>query len=286
MNWILACLLMFVASALLYTYIRFAQKRGLSTVHTSIAMFVVPTPLYLVYALVMGSSLSVTLPQLAVLALSSLFLSWLGNWFSLKSIEGSPNPGYSLIISKSYVVFTSLASVYLFSSPLSLQQSIGIGVIILFSALIILSEKRQEKQVASMRWVWLAFGAFFCWGGLALVSKYLLSEGVSVAARLLYMHVFVTLILYLEMYWRKLPLLLSRPELKIMLPIGVGGFCFNLFMQLGFQFAPNPGFVNAANAASISLVAILAALFFKDELNGKKLFGIIGVTVGMLFLFL
>ena len=59
---------------------------------------------------------------------------------------------------------------------------------------------------------------------------------------------------------------------------------FNYFMQLGYTLAPNIGYVNATNAASISLVTIFAILLFKDEFSIKKLVGILGVTAGLLLL--
>ena len=57
-------------------------------------------------------------------------------------------------------------------------------------------------------------------------------------------------------------------------------------MQVGFNLAPNVGFVNAANAASISLLTLMSTFFFKDELTIKKMIGILGVTAGLLLLFL
>jgi uncharacterized membrane protein len=57
-------------------------------------------------------------------------------------------------------------------------------------------------------------------------------------------------------------------------------------MQVAFNLAPNVGFVNAANAASISLLTLASAYFFKDELTVKKMLGILGVTAGLLLLFL
>jgi uncharacterized membrane protein len=68
--------------------------------------------------------------------------------------------------------------------------------------------------------------------------------------------------------------------------IGVFGASFNYFMQVGFNLAPNVGFVNAANAASISLLTLMSAIIFKDELTLRKLVGVVGVTVGLLILFL
>lgn len=67
--------------------------------------------------------------------------------------------------------------------------------------------------------------------------------------------------------------------------IGIFGSSFNYFMQVGFNLAPNVGFVNAANAASISLLTLMSAVFFKDELSVKKMIGIVGVTAGLLLLF-
>ena len=67
--------------------------------------------------------------------------------------------------------------------------------------------------------------------------------------------------------------------------IGVFASSFNYFMQVGFNLAPNVGYVNAANASSISLLTLLSAYFFKDDLNNRKLIGIIGVTAGLILLF-
>jgi drug/metabolite transporter (DMT)-like permease len=286
MNWILASFLMFLSSALLYTLIRKGQKLQISTAVNSLAMFMIPVPLLFAYAQITHQSLVVTPQQLGLLFFSALAFSWLGNLFSLKSIEVSPNPGYSLIISKSYVVFTSIASVFLFDSKLSVGSLIGIGCIILFSAVIILADKKKEKEVHSLRWFWLALGSFFCFGGLALMSKYLLNQGVSVSARLFYVFLFVSFILLAEMKMRKEKIGFVFQNLPILFGIGVSGMLFNIFMQLGFQTAPNPGFVNAVNASSIVLVTLLSAYLFGDELNGKKLIGVIGVTVGLLLLFI
>lgn len=286
MNWILASILMFVSSAVMYTLIRKGQKLGISTTVNSLALFVIPVPMFWLYAEVTHSSLEVTPTQLLILFLTALFFSWLGNLFSLKSIEQAPNPGYSLIISKSYVVFTVLASIFLFNSELSWKSAGAIALIVIFSAVIILADKRKTQLVRSYHWLWLAFGAFFCWGGLALVSKYLLNQGVTVAARLFYAFLFVSLILIVEFKVRKEKITFQRSNLWLLLAIGTLGMLFNLFMQLGFQYGPNPGYINAVNAASIMPVALLSAYFFQDELNKKKLLGIIGATIGLILLFL
>ena len=130
-------------------------------------------------------------------------------------------------------------------------------------------------------------GAFFAWGFLALSSKYLLNAGVPILSRLILSMVVTTVlilgeILYKKVEWKNA----SKDQLITLLLIGIFGASFSYFMQVGFNVAPNVGYVNATNAASISLLTLLSAFFFKDELTLKKMVGIVGVTAGLLLLFL
>lgn len=60
----------------------------------------------------------------------------------------------------------------------------------------------------------------------------------------------------------------------------------NYFSQRGILYAPNPGYINAANSSSTTLLTLLSAIIFKDQLSFSKLVGVIGVTVGMIMLFI
>jgi len=55
-------------------------------------------------------------------------------------------------------------------------------------------------------------------------------------------------------------------------------------MRLAIDTAPNLGYVNTLNASSIAMIAILSKLIFKDELSIKKLIGILGVSIGVIYL--
>jgi len=79
---------------------------------------------------------------------------------------------------------------------------------------------------------------------------------------------------------------ISSKQLIVLILIGISSAVFNYFMQVGFDLAPNVGFINAANAASVALLSLMSALIFKDELPLKKVIGIIGVTAGLIILFL
>jgi len=226
------------------------------------------------------------IPVLVYITLTLKILSYLGNSFSLKGMEYSPNPGYSLIISKSYVVFTAIASIFIFSAPLTIKSVIAIALIVLFSALITI-DKNKSRSTSNKLWFTYTMGAFFCWGFLALSSKYLLNVGVPILTRLILSMLVVTVLIFGEIKYKKVEWKkLSKDQLITLLLIGIFCSSFNYFMQVGFDLAPNVGFVNATNAASISLLTLMSALFFKDELTIKKMIGIFGITTGLLLLFL
>lgn len=286
MNWIIASLLMFVSSVAMYLYVRKSNTLKTPQQLNNLAMFLVPVIVYLALAVRTPVTFTLTPFQYFLILVQGIFFSYLGNVFSLKGIAYAPNPGFSLIISKSYVVFTAVASIFLFSAPLTIKSVIAIAVIILFSALITI-EKNKNKETANTSWLTYTMGAFFCWSFLALSSKYLLSVGVPILTRLILSMIVTTSlilgeILYKKVEWKKV----SKEQLITLLLIGVLGASFNYFMQVGFNLAPNVGFVNATNAGSISLLTLLSAYFFKDELTVKKMIGIFGVTAGLLLLFL
>lgn len=286
MNWIIASLLMFFSSVALYLCVRKSNALKTPRQLNNLAMFLVPLLVYMALVVRIPTSFAIRPIDYLIILIQGIFFSYLGNTFSLRGIEYAPNPGYSLIISKSYVVFTAVASVFLFSAPLTIRTLIAIALIVLFSALITI-EKDKDRSNSDKLWFPYTMGAFFCWGFLALSSKYLLNVGVPILTRLILSMIIVTTLIlgeikHKKVEWKKL----TKDQLVILLLIGIFGASFNYFMQIGFNLAPNVGFVNATNAASVSLLTLMSAVFFKDELTLKKMIGILGVTGGMLLLFL
>lgn len=277
---------MFVSSVALYLGVRKSNSLKTPQQLNNLAMFLVPVLVYIALTIKTPTNFSLEPIHYIIILIQGIFFSYLGNMFSLKGIEYAPNPGYSLIISKSYVVFTAIASIFIFSAPLTVKTIIAILLIILFSAVITI-DKNKSKDTFNKLWLPYTMGAFFCWGFLALSSKYLLNEGVPILTRLILSMIVTTLfifgeIIYKKVEWKKV----SKNQLIALLAIGVLGAIFNYFMQVAFNLAPNVGFVNAANAGSISLLTLMSALIFKDELTVKKMVGILGVTAGLLLLFL
>ncbi|NCN45268.1 MAG: hypothetical protein COU63_04785 [Candidatus Pacebacteria bacterium CG10_big_fil_rev_8_21_14_0_10_36_11] len=290
MSWILASLLMFSFSVASYLLVRLAGTQKTATPLKNLSMFIIPAVIFLIIGIFQHTNFAVTPFQLLIIFIMSIFFSYLGNVFSLKSIELAPNPGFSLVISKSYVVFTSIASVFLFQDVLTVKAMLAIGLIIAGSGLIMIEKKATNKKIETnktqTKWLFLAIGAFFCWGMLALTSKYLLDLGVNILSRLVFSMIIVSIIISTEIIKEKIPLKISKQQILTLLGIGISGAGFNYFMQLAYQTTPNVGYINAINAASIAAVAILSGLIFKDELNFKKLLGVGIIVAGLALLVL
>jgi drug/metabolite transporter (DMT)-like permease len=74
---------------------------------------------------------------------------------------------------------------------------------------------------------------------------------------------------------------LNRNQWVVLVLIGVAATAFNYLMQVGYNLAPNIGYINALNAASIGVIALGSALLFGDHLNLRKLIGIVGMIAGV-----
>ncbi len=277
---------MFLSSVALYLFIRKSNSLKIPQQLNNLAMFLIPLVVYLILTINTDTRFALKPSEYFLLLIQGIFFSYLGNAFSLKGIEYSPNPGYSLIISKSYVVFTAVASVFIFNSPLTVKAVIAIIFIIAFSALIMIDKSKNKSELNKL-WLPYTIGAFFCWGLLALSSKYLLNVGVPILTRLIYSMTIVTVLILGEMMIKKITVIsITKPQLLTLIMIGVFATSFFYSMQVSYNLAPNVGYVNAANGASISLLTLMSAFIFKDDLSLKKMVGIAGVTIGLIVLFL
>ena len=285
MHWIAAGFLMFFCSVAQYLLVRRAVLLKTPQQFTNLAMFLIPLGVYIAWAWGLHINLSVSWYQFLILAILAFFFSYLGNVFSLKSIEYAPNPGYSLVLSKSYVVFTTLAAIPLFGAVLTPKAAFAIAVIVACSAVIGIDRKKNAASHVRPMWLPLSIAAFFCWGMLSITSKYLLNIGVNVFARLIYSMAMVNVLIGGEMIWKKIKFAhLNKSQAVNLLYIGLLSAGFNYGMQQGFVTAPNIGYINAMNASSIGVVVLGSWLFFRDELTLRKFMGVLGVILGLLLL--
>lgn len=156
MSWILSSLIMFFSSVILYLCVRKSSLQKNPSQYNNLAMFLIPLLVFAFVGTVTHQNYLISIEQLLIIIAASVLFSYLGNGFSLVSIEYAPNPGYSLVISKSYVVFTSLVAVLLFNAELTLKNLLAIILIVAFSVLIMLSQK-SIKKLSNKLWLPLSF---------------------------------------------------------------------------------------------------------------------------------
>lgn len=230
------------------------------------------------------------LKYIGYLFLTAFFLSYIGQVFSLEGIRKAPNPGYSLMIQKSYAIFTAVASVFLFDSELTPKNIVAIVIVILFLVLIVRSDAKVKVKDSSASWIRDSFLAFFAFGINALAAKWLLDQGIDPFIRGFYVLIFLSVLFTFDLirkskYNKALRThLLRASAYPWYILMGVATGLFNLTMQYAYNLTPNVGYVNIMNTASIAAITLLSAFFFKEDLHLRKLIGVAGVTAGVILL--
>lgn len=287
--WQLYALIMYLSSVIMYLLIRGVKK----TVHPQVVnffMFVPGTVFLFLVAISRGDKISIDPKGFLLLTLATFFFSYLGNTASLQAIKNAPNAGYSLVLQKSYAIYTSIAAIFLFSSNLAIDKFIVIIISSIFLVIVAMSDKTKANKSSEKKvnWIFESLTAFFLFGNLSLFSKYMLGEGYEPLQLTFY--VFLLNFIIQGVKNRKI----LKTELKgiprnifaSLIIIGILSALFNLFMRLGIEIAPNLGYVNTINASSIAMIAVLSKVFFKDELSLKKFIGIVGATLGVVYIVL
>lgn len=285
MSWIAYSIMMFVSSVALYLIIRKTSLIKIPSHLTNLAMFAIPLIAYIIMGVANSSSFAIAWWQALVLLVTAVVFAYGGNKASLRAIDFAPNPGYSLVLSKSYVLFTTIVAVTLLGAELTVQKTIAILLIVIFSALIMITRNSTKKAI-NTTWILLSFGAFFAWGMLSLSSRYLFDNGVDTMAFLVYLYALVTLCIIGidKVKVSDIRNNVSSHGKLLLLGTGICSTLFNLGQFEAIKLAPNVGYVNAINAASIAAVTLSAVLLFKDELTTQKAIGVAGVVAGLIVL--
>jgi len=286
MTWVFFAGMMFVASIINYLLVRKSSLLKIPNRLVNLAMFGVPLVVYIIIAIVKGTTLMIEWWHLPLLFIIAIVFAYLGNKSSLRAIDLAPNPGYSLVLSKSYVLFTTLVAVTIMGAELTWRGGAAILMIVAFSIPIMVT-REGEKKSKHRTWILLSLAAFFAWGMLSLSSKWLFVHGMDTIIFLIYMYTIVTVcIIAIDRVKFSQIKQTSAKGLWILLSIGVVWAMFNLGQFEAINLAPNVGYVNAINAASIAAVTVFAVILFKDNLTWPKGIGVLGVTAGLILLLL
>lgn len=289
MNWITSSMLMMASSIIYYVIIRYAQRNGIPNKAYMLANFSIPAFFFYWFAKSQGHAIGIPVQFLIIIFAQSFFLSYLGSIISFKAIQNAPNAGYSLVIQKSYAVYTSIAALFLFGSELTLVKFIAIGLVLISSALLSIPPRSTTAKRTSLVWVLFSFFAFFCYGTSALVTKYIYMQGIPSAVILFWITFFVTVFSLIDLYIHRSQVTFSLKTAKhylLLFLIGLSVTFFYYFKQVSEVTAPNIGYVGAMNTSSNGIYTVIIAYLFKEHLTWKKLAIVVAIIAGILVIIL
>lgn len=290
MTWIQYASLMYLCSVVTYLALRKLQRLNIPSEVNNFFMWGFSALTFILIALLKWEYPHLEFKYIVYLFLTAFFLSYIGQVFSLEGIRKAPNPGYSLMIQKSYAIFTAVAAVFLFDSELTLKNIIAIIIVILFLVLIVRSDSKEKVKENTVGWIRDSFLAFFAFGINALAAKWLLDQGVDPFIRGFYVLLFLSIFFTIDLIRKNKSNktlkghLLRKSAYPWFIIMGVTTGLFNLTMQYAYNLTPNVGYVNIMNTASIAAITLLSAFFFKEKLHLRKLIGVAGVTGGVILL--
>ncbi len=291
MNWMLASFIMLLGSLLMYMAVRSAKANNISVSNQFLGQFIISGIFNLILIIVFQVNMLIPLWQIGLIVLNSIIITYLSNKASLKAIEAAPNPGLSLVIQKSYVVFTAIFSAIFLAKELTPLKMLAIGFIVLFGILIVKDDSKKDAEKTNKKWLFYSFITFFGFGILSLIESYFVKElGINTLVLIMY----ARLVLLPIEFFRNRKVIFSTDYKKfltlkntsILFLIGAGQFMFNFFMKEGYKTAPNPGYVSAVNTGSIGLITLLAFIFYKDKLSKGKVLGIAGILASLVLLYI
>lgn len=290
MNWILASILMLVFSNIYYFFIKLGQNRGITAKYSLVANFSIPPILYYFIGKSNGESFVIEMPVFLQILFIAVVFNWIGSTVAYIAMQKAPNAGYSVIITKSYGVFTSIAAIFLFGSSFSWIKFLAILIILACTAIVSgVFENKKNKTLSDYKWVILSFVSFFCFGLLRLSGKWIVSiEQVPQFTYQTWSLTIVALISIIDLLLNRKSAYTKLDTGNILILLGTGIFVsgFYGFLLAAELSAPNLGYVGAINTASNAIFTLIAAKFLGDTFSMQRYLGVLGVTIGIILLVL
>ena len=270
----------------MYLSIRNIDKSYIPIEIKNLSIFFSPIIPLFIYNKIYWIQTIIEFKYLLILFFTAIFFSWLANISSLISLKIAPNPWYPLMLSKSYVIYTLIFSYIFLWSELSVKKFIIILFVVLFSFLIIYNKNKTHKTKDN-KWIFYTLYSFLWWWNLALVLTYLIQKWIPSTTINIYLHLFVTFFIILEIIFKKVK---YKPknnyQIINLIVIWLAYILFQQSMVYWYSVSPNPWYINAANTASIWIITILAWIIFKDDLSKKNLIWVIWIIISLIFLFI
>lgn len=284
-EWLIFSLIAFAATLAVNLLIRKIHLNNIPLRVQNSVQFIIPLLGFLIWILLQPGLLKINLFHLSLVIIFAVAFTQIGTVLANKSITLAANPGYPTAITRINALITTLISVLLFGSYLTPVTFIAI-LIITGASFLFVNYKKEDIRRNSNLWFWYAIGAGILTSGYALSSKFFIDVNIPLVTRMFYAFLAMSIVQTADLFISKTKIEIKKINLLLLFTLGVSTFIFNIFAQLAFEFAPNPGFVNAFLAASIVPTTLFAAYFFKDELNRRKMMGVLGILIGLILLYI
>lgn len=281
MNWIVASILMFFCSIIFYLSVKKLQLASIDKRTISLVSNIFSAALLGIVGYANGQNFNFPIYIFVLIITMRVLLNYIGALAGYKSMELAPNAGYSLVIQKSYAVYTLFAAVIFFGSEISVYKFV-LAFLIIGCAGYIGFNNEKIAGTHNSRWALYALVSLFSFGTVALTTKYFAKLGVMPAPLLFWSSIFTTILALIDS-WR-VKVKYQRAEVSLLLTVLVLGLSvtgFNYFKILAEVSAPNLGYVGSVNAASNAVYAVLVALLFKDSLSKSKFIAIVLMTISL-----
>lgn len=286
MSRIFVAIISILGSVMLYLCLRALTKYNIDTKIQNAVMFIPAAIVFGIWWYMVGQPLRIGRDMFLLMIPVCILCSWLPNLMSLKSMKLAPNIWYSLMISKSYVVITAIIAVPLLGSVLHWIDILAIAIIIWFMSLILIEPKKSQSTTTIQQRLLPSVYACIWRAWLALASAWFIKQWISPLVINFWIFTIVSVIILVESIITSKNILPPRNSWLPTLWVIIAMVVFNRSLQTWYAIAPNPGYINAANASSIALLTLMSSWIFKDDLSIRKIIGIVGVVIGIGILFI
>lgn len=252
-----------------------------------------PIEIYLFYAWALsGAVLAIVfLPtadfvftwETGVLFLLAGIASWIGNYAYNQSFKSQANLGYVEALSSTRIAITFVASVLYFGGNSSLSHIAALfGVVV---GVVLVTEPQPSRKWRSVRqnWIWLALLSGTMFATLAIVNKWLFSEGIPppVATTAFF---FVAAFLYGSTAIARSKSFRLKRNVGIIVLAGAFAATANLALFSSYDLAPNLAYPVAISNSRMVLLYIISLVLGSDRFELARGVGILVTFVSVLVL--
>ena len=286
MNWITTSILMFISSIIYYLITKKSIINGIDRRIYLLVNFSIPLIFYLVMNVIQKNNIFINPIILLLIFLNALIFNYIGSNLGYLGIEKAPNAGYSVTIQKSYAVYTSIASIFLFGQKLAAFKFFAILIIIIATAFVLVDKKIKTIK-ADRSWIFYSIATLFFFGTLRLNNRLIIDHTHVLPITMLFWSMtFTTFFCAIDFIKnrQKIKFRFEKSNILVLFGVGLAVTSFYYFLQISELIGPNLGYISAINTASNAFYTLFVALIFKDQLTWKKFLAILGVTVGLILL--